>query len=164
MVPSFGAGLYYCSQRFFFGLSVPMLLNESEISDSGETTFYNQNRHYFLTSGILINFAENFQFKPSFLVKYVHNVPAQIDMNASFKLYDIVWFGLTYRTNNSYTVMFQYELDKTTLFGNRRLKIGYAFDIAQSEIRGEVGGTHEFFVSYSFRKNKTKVLNPKDFE
>jgi len=59
-IPNFGAGIYYYSNRFYMGVSVPAFLSShgSELYHD----FYNYD--LLLTSGVLIRFSDKFKFKP----------------------------------------------------------------------------------------------------
>lgn len=154
--PNFGAGVYYYSERFYAGVSVPHILNMSlteHFSLEGTNMVARQWKHYFFTTGAVFNFGENVKFKPSILCKYVKNAPFQADLNAAVLIKEAVWFGASYRTGDAVSLMTEYMFAKG-------IRIGYAYDITLSELNNYSSGTHEIMVGIEFKK-KEAYLSPR---
>ncbi len=158
VLPNFGAGAYYYSQKFYAGLSVPQILSYDEnqaLHIKIEKT-HKVVRHYFITSGVIIDTGGELKLRPSLLVKYTSNAPVQYDINLNFLLSDIIWFGATYRSQDAIVVIAEYQV-------NKKLRIGYAYDITTSEIRNYSSGSHEIVVGYDFGFNVLKMKTPRYF-
>jgi type IX secretion system PorP/SprF family membrane protein len=158
LLPNFGAGVYYYREKFYAGISVPHLLNYDpertlgiEINDA-----FRQTRHYYLTAGGVVNLSRDIKFKPSALLKYVQGAPFQYDLNANFLLNDILWVGATYRSNDAIVAMIEYQI-------NKKLRLGYSYDITLTKLSNYESGTHEIMLGYDFGYNILKMKNPRYF-
>ena len=159
ILPNFGAGLYYTTDKIYIGLSLPHLLNNKLANDyanfSGNTSA-RQFRHLFLSLGGVVAINNNFKLKPSLLYKYVNAAPMQLDLNCNFWFYDILSIGASYRTNK--TVVGLVEIQATPQF-----RIGYAYDINFSKTGPVNTGSHEIMMRYEFAFKKKKFLTPRYF-
>jgi type IX secretion system PorP/SprF family membrane protein len=159
IIPNFGFGAYYYTDRFYFGASVPRFF--SFPSDSNKTSklgpVFDYNRMNFLgTAGYVISFSNNFRFKPSCMVRYQPAVGLLADLNASFILFrDIIWIGASYRTDQTLVALMELQV-------NSKIKIGYAYDYALGAIKGFSSGSHEFLFRYELNY-RIKAVNPKFF-
>lgn len=154
--PNFGAGIYYYSEKFYAGFSVPHFLNMSlgdHFKAEGTDMVARQWKHYFYTMGAVFNLGENVKFKPSVLCKYVKNAPFQADINAAFLFKEALWVGASYRTGDAVVLMTEYNFSKG-------IRIGYAYDITLSELNDYSSGTHEIMIAYEFMKKET-YLSPR---
>jgi len=61
-----------------------------------------------------------------------------------------------YRTGDSYGFIAQWIFDK-------KLRIGYAYDITTTNLRNVSNGSHEIMVSYEMKFLKEKVVSPRYF-
>ncbi|PKQ62329.1 hypothetical protein BZG02_13555 [Labilibaculum filiforme] len=154
---NFGLGLYYYTPRFFIGASIPRMLKNSYDNDGVNTTSLGyKERHYFISTGALFDINENLKFKPSILSKIVWNAPLSIDLSANFILKDQLWLGAAYRIDDAMSFLIHYQLSE-------QLRVGYAFDLTESELRSYNNGTHEIMVAFDFQFNKKKVMTPRYF-
>ncbi len=145
LLPSFGFGTYFNTDKFFAGLSIPTLLAKSNDLNFGldisKSSFLD--RHYFLFTGYLFELNEDFKLKPSTLIKYVSHAPLQADINLQLSYKDMLWFGTSYRSGDALVTMIEFQT-------NLRFRVGYAYDITLSDIRRFSNGTHEIMLGYSF--------------
>jgi type IX secretion system PorP/SprF family membrane protein len=154
--PNFGAGLYYYSEKFYAGFSIPHFLNMSlseHFRAEGTDMVARQWKHYFYTMGAVFNLGENVKFKPSLLLKHVKNSPFQANINAAFLFKEALWVGASYRTGDAVVLMTEYNFSKG-------IRIGYAYDITMTELNDYSSGTHEIMVAYEFLKKET-YLSPR---
>lgn len=154
--PNFGFGLLYHSDRYYVGLSIPQLLNQS-FDDSNESSESELVRHYFLTAGYVFILNPDFKLKPNILVKSVSGAPIQLDLNLNLLIKDVVWVGASYRSFDSIDLLMQLQLTP-------RLQLGYAYDIStSSELRSVNSGSHEFMLSYVFQLTNMRAISPRYF-
>lgn len=157
-LPRIGLGVYYFSERHYIGLSVPTVLAYEDGSafsmDLSKASFLR--RHYLLTGGVVFNVSENVKFKPSVLMKYVHNAPLEGDINFSAVFKDAFWVGATYRTGDAVALVLEYQ-------SNKYFRIGYSYDITVSGLRGYQNGSHEIMIGVDFGKDLIKVKTPRYF-
>jgi len=157
-VPKFGSGLYYYTDKWYAGLSVPTLLaydpEHTFGLDVNEASFLR--RHYYLNGGYIFTLNEKFKLKPSALIKYEPSAPLQADINMNLLYNDAVWLGASYRTGDAVTFMVEYQT-------NFRFRVGYAYDMTTSKLRKYNAGTHEIMIGYDFGKDLVKIKTPRYF-
>ena len=107
---NFGIGLYYYTDRFYFGASIPRMLKNNYDNDGINTTSLGyKERHYFVTTGALFDLNSYIKLKPSILSKVVWNAPLSIDLSANFIFYDRLWLGTGYRFKDSMNFLVHYQ-------------------------------------------------------
>lgn len=158
LLPRFGTGVYYDTERFYFGASVPnMLANTYDLSNAPVQGYQAQQRmHYFFTTGVAIPLGESLDFKPSVLAKYVQNAPLEFDLNASLLIKKAFWVGASYRTGDAILFMAQYV-------HNNRFSFGYAYDYTISELSNYNSGSHEIMLGLDLGGGRKKIITPRYF-
>ncbi|HEY4652778.1 MAG TPA: type IX secretion system membrane protein PorP/SprF, partial [Pontibacter sp.] len=163
--PDVKIGAYFHTQRFYAGLSASDLLQYKDMNQ------IEPERHYYFTTGYVMDLGPFVKLKPSILVKEDFHAPTAIDLNAFVLLADRLWLGSSYRTSmsifneasegagarNRTAVAFIGEL-----MVHKSLRLGYAYD----KMLNDLGSfnTHEISVGYYFfRKKDTKMLTPQYF-
>jgi type IX secretion system PorP/SprF family membrane protein len=155
-LPNFGAGLFYSSERFYAGFSVPRMLQNSIDKDNPVSTS-KEVRHYFLTGGYMFYLSKDLKLKPNFLLKVVEGAPIQFDLNANLLIRDLIWVGLSHRFGADWNAILELQV-------SNRLRIGYAYDFANSNDLSTVqSGSHEFMVNYVFSKPEQRMKSPRFF-
>ena len=141
----FGAHLYH--EDYFAGISIDhIFMNSIDYfydEASGELA-----PHFNFIGGYNWEVSSDFTISPSVLVKYVDPTPVKADLSLVTRYRDMVWLGLTYRTNDAAAASLGYILEDY-------LMIHYAYDITVSEVRDYTGGTHEIGVGLFFGKEKS---------
>lgn len=144
-LPNVGAGLYYYTDKYFAGLSVPSLLTyrRDETDQFKVTPDYTHFKTYF-SAGTLIRFADAFKVKPSVLVRYSMQEPLEVDLNANLIFGDLLWVGSSYRIAEK-AVVALLDLQITP-----QLKLGYSYDYQLGHLSNYTSGTHEVSIRYEF--------------
>lgn len=158
IVPKFGFGLYYHSQKFYAGLSVPMIysLDDKILLDNSSVSNYFK-QHYYLNTGYVFEPSINVAVKPSILVKYLPNAPVEVDLNCNVLLYRRFWIGAGYRTGDALIGMVEYNLTP-------QLRAGYSYDFTLSDINDYSAGSHEVMIAFDFGKDiEIKKRSPRYF-
>ncbi len=163
--PDIKIGAYFHTQRFYAGLSASDLLQFKDMEQ------VEPERHYYFTTGYVMDLGPFVKLKPSILVKEDFNAPTAVDLNAFILLADRLWLGSSYRTSVNLFNETPKEagMDKRTavsfigeLMIHRSLRLGYAYDKMLNEMNNF--NTHEISVGYYFfRKNNTKMITPQYF-
>lgn len=151
LIPKFGFGMYYYTQRLYAGISIPTLLaydKNYDFSLDVEKSSYLK-RHYYLNGGYVFDIGDDFKFKPSFLLKYLPNAPVQADMNVSLMYKDVIWLGASFRTGDAIIALLEYQV-------NKRFRVGYSYDCTLSGIRRYSNGSHEIMLGFDFGKQEEK--------
>lgn len=157
--PNFGVGGYLYAPKFYFGVSVPTLIqtNLSSISTNSDQIDSDLKRHYFFTGGYLVNFTDDWILKPSFLGKMVEGAPFSMDMTAQLIYKERFWFGGTYRLDDALIFLFSMQV-------NPQLHLGYSYDLTVSGLSDVSSGSHEILISFDFVNiTKNNVLSPRFF-
>ena len=171
VVPDARAGVYFANDQFYAGFSADNLV--ATYIDIDRYAFIPQPKpHYYLTAGVLFPLSEDFQVKPSFLLKDDRGGPTSLDLNAFLMIKDFIWVGGSYRTgvklyDKSYL---QRDLSPRNsavaaiqIFPSEKLRIGYGYDFSIGPLQGYSGGTHEISLSYSFIKPNIRLATPRVF-
>jgi len=141
--PDFNAGIYLYSADFFVGLSAQQIIPQkiAFADNTVRTTDGKLVPHLFLSAGYRLLVSEDFNFTPSVMVKYVHPVPVQIDVNAKLQYLDLAWIGASYRTEDGFAGMLGINISNT-------INIGYSYDYTTSKLNTVSKGTHEIMVGF----------------
>lgn len=161
ITPNFGFGAYYSRERFYAGVSVPNLLQNSysEISQlNGSTLIAKEQRHYFFIAGTVIKLTDNLSLKPTTLIKVTAAAPVQADLTASFLIGQKLLLGAMYRTGDAAGVLV--GLDVTD-----QLHLGYSFDWSYGLRTFKYNmGSHEIMLRYDFIfPSKKQIHSPRYF-
>ena len=156
--PSLGLGIYYNTDNFYAGVSIPNLLKSRltafNLIKSGLQKI-NQ-KHIFLTSGIVILINEDLKLKPSTMIKMVEGAPIEADFNTNVWLRDIIGLGVSYRTGDAVIGMAEIQ-------ANQNLRFGYAYDMTISPLKFYNTGTHEIMIRYEIGNFKNKIKSTRYF-
>lgn len=157
-MPNFGGGVYYKTDKFYVGLSVPRFIDNAMFKKDAALTIQSyQSRQVFLMGGFVIALSQDVKLKPSTLIKYVQGAPIQMDINANVWFYDVVAAGLSYRAGAG-TLVSMIEVQAT-----KQIRIGYAYDAGLGKIRSIGQSSHEIMARYEFGYVKAKILSPRYF-
>lgn len=154
MIPDFGFGMMYKSEKFHIGITVPHLLQSKikfinqVIDTSGmkmaeRSTFTQIFRHYYATAGVNIDVNEDIQIQPSIMSRYVLNAPFAADINCNVNYKKMFWAGLGYRISNLGGVIGMLGMNVSNT-----LRVGYAFDMTTAGLSSSTGTSHEIMISY----------------
>jgi len=158
-LPIFGFGIYYYSDKFFAGVSVPQIAGSSiqkAFYGSSDNINLDLANHYFLYTGYLLNLSSDIRMKPSVLLKYVNGAPIEIDVNCIFWFYDVVALGFSYRSLASMDLLAQIRLSS-------QLYLGYAYEYPTTALSTFSSGSHEIMLQYLFDFSRAKIITPRYF-
>ncbi len=154
--PNFGSGAMLHSDKFYIGLGIPHLINQTLTSTETNLNL-TRIRHIFFTAGYVFPIHENLLIKPNMLLKSVKGSPMQLDLNVNALLQNILWVGFSYRSKDSFDALIQLQIGPS-------LQFGYGFDFyTTTDIRKVSQGSHELMVSYIIRLTRMKMLTPRYF-
>jgi len=160
VLPNFGAGVYYFSDRFFAGLAVPSFLNYRRTGSGSASPYHSFSQYDFLFSaGALIEIAPVLKFKPSVLIDYSlqdTKMLTQLDINGNFIIADLIWAGGSWRVSEQVAVgILQVQL-------NHQLMFGFSYDYPYGRMNSYSKGSTEFVLRYELRY-KVSAANPRYF-
>lgn len=161
LTPDVGFGIYYSRERFYAGLSVPNLFQNSfSVVDQNNqsTVIGREQRHYFFITGAMLKMTEDLAFKPTALVKMTKGAPIQADLTGSFVIMNRLLIGAMFRTGDAVGGLV--GLDITD-----QLHVGYSYDWSYGLQTGLYNkGSHELVLRYDFITfGKKRIHSPRYF-
>ncbi len=159
---NFGTGIYYNTKTFYAGLSVPRLLdNDVKFNYNGtktvKVTSMKASRFtYYLTLGNVFTVNEELKLRGTAMVKAVRGAPAQADLSAVAIINDMIWTGLSYRTNSSLALILGMQV-------NKQFFACYSYDYGLNKIQRYSQGTHEIVLNYLFSYKGRQIITPRYF-
>ncbi|MCX6204590.1 MAG: type IX secretion system membrane protein PorP/SprF [Bacteroidetes bacterium] len=157
-LPSVGLGLYYNTDNFYAGVSIPNLLKSRltafDVMRSGLQKV--NKKHIFLTTGMVFAISDDIKLKPSTMIKMVEGAPIEADLNTNVWLREIIGLGVSYRTGDAVIGMAEIQV-------NENLRFGYGYDVTISPLKYYNNGSHEIMIRYEFGNFKTKIKSTRYF-
>ncbi|UCH14448.1 MAG: type IX secretion system membrane protein PorP/SprF [Bacteroidales bacterium] len=157
LLPNFGIGGYYYTDRLFVGASIPLLLGYKNGENNSRLKPYHSLKtySYYIISGYTYNISSNWQIQPSFLLNYEMSLSYNLDISLSTIYRNILRGGATYRTNKSVVFLFDYKF-------TYQFRAGFAYDYGFGEINRYNNSAFELFLQYIFGY-KVQVPSLRDF-
>ncbi|MCB0452470.1 MAG: type IX secretion system membrane protein PorP/SprF [Aequorivita sp.] len=159
--PQIGAGIYYNTEKFYAGLSVPNFLttkhfDTGSIENTTIETTAAERMHYYLIAGYVFNLSDNLKFKPATLFKMVSGSPLQADVSANFLIYDKFTLGAAYRWSAAMSGLVGFQ-------ATDQIFIGFAYDYQTTEIETYSDGSYELMLRFELFNRPERVLTPRFF-
>ncbi|GAA4271461.1 type IX secretion system membrane protein PorP/SprF [Aquimarina gracilis] len=163
--PQVGIGVYYHTDKFYFGLSAPNLLETDHFdesttsSDSDAISFLAEERiNYYLITGHVFDLSDDVKFKPAVLGKLVFGAPLQVDLSANFLLYERLTLGAAYRWSAAVTGQIGFQISDAMM-------IGFAYDRETTELGQSQfnDGSYEVMLRFELFKKYNRMLTPRFF-
>ena len=143
LVANFGTGIFYNTDKYYAGISVPNIvrthLRETNIALNQYEV--KQSPHFYVNAGMLINLNDNFILKPSFLLRGVKGIPLNYDINANVFFRDLLSMGVSYRSHSAVVGLMDFRVIQ-------QLRLGYAYDYNVGRLSAFAKGTHEIILRY----------------
>ena len=159
-LPNFGFGMYYFTDKFYVGVSIPKLLENNFVTNStvGTINLGSEERHYYLIAGTVFDINEGIKFKPTSFVKITNGAPVEGDITASFIFNDKFCLGAMFRTGDAVGLLAGINISE-------QFSIGYSFDWSYTNSTAQYNfGSHEVMLRYDFvYKVSENVFSPRYF-
>jgi len=161
IAPNFGAGVYYNTQKFYAGLSIPRMIdNTIHFNSTGaviKTTRVAASKFtYYITAGYLFDINDDLKLRANAMVKTVKNAPMQVDVGGNFLINEMIWAGLSYRSNSAICALLGVQVNKQFL-------ACYSYDYGTNKLQRYSAGTHEIVLNYLFSFTGRKIVTPRYF-
>ena len=137
-----GAGVFLFSDNYYVGLSVPDLI-PSKVKIDNAGSLYKSAAHFYLIGGYVFDVSNSFKVKPSAIVKEVVGVPLSFDISMNVLYNNRFELGVSYRYDESISGLVAINITPS-------LRIGYAYDYIQNDLKEYSDGSHEFILLYKF--------------
>ncbi len=161
MAPNFGAGIYFNTKTFYTGISIPRMVDDRMVFTKGvagiQSTKISPNQFtFYYTIGNMFTLSDALKLKGQAMVKAVQNAPIQYDISANFFIKEMIWAGLSYRSNAAVAAIVGVQI-------NPQFLVSYSYDYGINSIQKYSQGSHEIGINYLFSYKGKKVVTPRYF-
>lgn len=140
--PNFGFGMFYYTQRFFAGLSWPLLVKySSDMSRSEADSLFTSPVNTFIQCGYIFKLNNDLKIKSSIMIKNYQKYEGQLDFSNSLIVYNTLQIGFSMRSSDAFIGMIEYRV-------NDQFRIGYAHDFITSKMAKYSHGSNEIVLRY----------------
>tara|TARA_R110002020_G_scaffold129819_3_gene290456 strand:- start:19298 stop:20257 length:960 start_codon:yes stop_codon:yes gene_type:complete len=155
--PNIGAGVYYHTDSYYLGISVPRILQTTHFQESSLSTAKEQMNFYLIT-GYVFQMDHFWKFKPTLLTKVVQGAPVQVDVSANFMYNDKLILGAGYRWDAAFSGLVGFQVSDELL-------LGLAYDRETTELGRAIfnDGSFEVILRYDFIKVLDNIKTPRFF-
>lgn len=165
--PQLGLGMYYFTDRFYAGTSLPNVfktkhfdsMNIDDIINGnqglGETTAAEE-LHWFFISGYVFDVSEHVKFKPATMIKAVKGAPLQWDFSANFLLREKITLGAAYRWDAAITAMAGFQ-------ASDQIFIGVGYDYQTTDLETYSDGSYEVMFRFDIFNHVERIVTPRFF-
>lgn len=161
--PNIGAGVYYHTNKFYLGLSVPNFLETEHFepsSNSNESSSYlaSERMNFYMITGYVFDLSDTWKLKPALLTKWVEGAPLQVDMSANFWFNQKLSLGAAYRWDAAWSVLTGFQITDSFM-------VGLAYDKETTDLGNTTfnDGSFEVFLRFELFKNLDKIISPRFF-
>ncbi|WP_409220557.1 MULTISPECIES: PorP/SprF family type IX secretion system membrane protein [Croceitalea] len=155
--PNVGAGVYYHTQNFYAGLSIPRFLETTHFDESSLSTAAEQMNWYFI-SGYVWDVNAFLKFKPAILAKATQGAPLQVDVSANFMYNEKFVLGAAYRWDAAFSGLAGFQISDQFLIG-----IAYDREITDLGATTFNDGSFEIVLRYDFIRTVGNLKSPRFF-
>ncbi|PJJ08003.1 type IX secretion system PorP/SprF family membrane protein [Flavobacterium sp. 1] len=143
-MPNIGAGVYYFTDNYYVGLSVPNILTAEHVGSSNNqiNSFGTHRVHGYLTGGYVFDINDTFKLKPAAMAIFLEGAPVSIDLTANVLYNEKFELGAAYRIGDAVSVLM--NINVTPNF-----RIGYSYDYTISNLSQFNSGSHEIVLLYN---------------
>lgn len=144
-----GFGISYTNDKWQLGVSASQLVQSKldvysgNLNRTEEARLY---RHYYFNGRYNWDVDGNTTISPNIMVIYLPNAPLEVTGGARVEHNKLLWWGLGYRSTQSWML-------SAGLHINKKLSLGYAYDIYNAPVSSFDGGhnANEFLLRFNFK-------------
>jgi type IX secretion system PorP/SprF family membrane protein len=151
LIPNFGAGFYYTTDKYFVGMGIPrFVLNSVDLAEYG-SKLSRESRHIYFMAGYNFEISKDVQLTTQFMGNYVKSQPFELDLNALATWSNKLVTGLTYRTGGDQN-QFGESVDVLLgVYAREKLFISAGYDMTLTKLKKYSAGSVELGVRYYLR-------------
>jgi type IX secretion system PorP/SprF family membrane protein len=138
--PNFGGGLYYSTQKYFVGVSVPRFLKNHLYSEypNGRDL-----RTAYASAGVILPVSSSLKLMPAAMISANPSTPWQYDLNVNAIFMNTIWLGGSYRVGDSVSGIAQYQFSPQS-------RLSMAYDFTTSPLKKASRGSFEIMLEHTF--------------
>ncbi|CAN5523562.1 hypothetical protein BH23BAC1_BH23BAC1_19810 [soil metagenome] len=146
-------GINYQIKNLNLGFALPKLYESTAFSYNYFSDLeVGRLRRYLFTGSYKIVIGPGYSLDPQILYRMTEGLPDMVEGGLILNLKDIIWLGGNYRKDYGVSALFGFNV-------NNQFNVGYAYEIAKSQVSSFSGGTHE--IQIGIRLGKFKDPNRK---
>ncbi|RZJ70789.1 MAG: type IX secretion system membrane protein PorP/SprF [Flavobacterium sp.] len=153
--PTIGAGIYYYTEKWYAGVSVPNFIRGEYYDDIRESAVADR-LHYYVMGGYVFDLSDDLKFKPAVLGKIVSGAPVTVDVSANFMLQEVVTLGASYRYDDSVSALVGFQL-------TAGIFAGYSYDYSTTALNKYNNGSHEIILRFRLVPRSARIKSPRFF-
>jgi len=153
--PVLGAGIYFYTEKYFIGLSVPNFIRAKYFDDVQQAHTVDS-FHYYLMAGYVFDISHAVKFKPSVLVRAVQGAPISYDVSANFMFHSKFTLGASYRWDDAISGLAGFQISNSIF-------IGYAYDYSVTDLAKYNKGSHEIVLRFRLLDRFSTIKSPRFF-
>lgn len=157
-----GAGVYYRTDKFYLGFSVPNFLKTEHYDssdnsiNSSSSEIADERLNYYIITGLVLDLNEDIKFKPAALGKIVAGAPIAVDITANFMFYEKLTLGAAYRLDAAFSGLVGFQLSET-------LFLGLGYDAETTKLSEYNDGSYEIMARFELNRSYDRMLTPRFF-
>jgi type IX secretion system PorP/SprF family membrane protein len=149
VIPDASVGIYAYSTNYYFGFAANQLLNNAVTKKTeiptGTIGANKLKSHFYLMGGYIFEINREWDIEPGMVLSKMVPAPFQLELYCKGIFNNILWGGLSFRTQDAVSLAFGYTYEK-------KIFVGYTVDISVNELRKYTYGSHEIFIGFNFDK------------
>ncbi len=154
-MPDVSLGVYLHTEKYFVGITARQILqNKFKFNDLLEDKYSKLVNHVYFTAGYNFYLDRTWTLQPSTLVKYSQPAEVQLDFNVKAIYNELIWGGISYRTNESVAGLLGMNIQES-------FSLGYSYDYGIKEIGTLHNGSHEIVLGYRFNQTPSRYKRRK---
>jgi len=153
--PNIGAGVYFHSDKTYFGFSIPNFFETKRYDDNSVAVTKERMTYYFI-GGHVFDLSPDIQFKPAFLTKAIEGAPLQLDLSANFQFHERFVLGVAWRWDAAMSALAGFQVSDQVF-------IGYAYDMETTRLANYNSGSHEIFLRFELFNSVNRIISPRFF-
>lgn len=150
-----GSGIYYYTDKWYAGASIPNFIKDNYYNDVQETVVSDR-LHYYVMGGYVFDLSDSVKFKPAVLGKIVKGSPITVDGSANFLFQEKFTLGAAYRWDDAVSALVGFQITK-------ELFLGYSYDYSTTELSKYNDGSHEVILRFQLQPKATRIKSPRFF-
>lgn len=153
--PNFGAGAYLYSEKSYFGLSVPYMLQQDRNGDNVYATM-KRTMHVYAMAGHVFDINPDLKLKPALLTKVIQGAPLQLDLSLNALISEKLTLGASYRLSSAFSALAGFQLTD-------QFFIGYSYDSDVTKLANYNSGSHEIMLRFELFNKYKRLTSPRFF-
>lgn len=160
ILPDAGLGLFYYSDQYFVGLSIPQVISlKVKFESDNALSAIQRIAHFYFNAGVKINIRDKSQgttrrslheknkhvLVPSIWIKYAPTSPLNFRATARYIWNQVLGIGLGASTDGTMLLDINVHIKK-------RFRVGYAFSVPLG-LTNHIGSNHEIMLTYILGSN-----------